>query len=97
MLRTKGEACDNAEEVTGLARADIRKKGKEGPCRDFCKGKRETVRPLEEGTLSSKAVWSVWVFFLFKKAFPNERNNSLLVCCWGQKPLIRHRRGEDKG
>lgn len=66
---TEGAACDSAEEVTGLARADTRKEGKEEPGRDFCKGREEMVRPLEERTLSSKAVWFIWVFPLFKKRF----------------------------
>lgn len=57
------------------------------------------MRPLEERTLSNKAVWSVWVFFLFKKAFPNERNNRLLVYCldWKTIDMAQERRGQEVG
>lgn len=64
MLRTKGVACEGVDEVTWLDRLNTRKKGKEGPCRAFCKCTREMGWPLEERILTSKAVWSVWVFCL---------------------------------
>lgn len=70
------------DEVPGLTRMNTRtmNDGGRGTGRAFCKGSREMGWPLEEGILSSKAVWFVWVFSK-QTIFPNERNNSLLVSC----------------